>query len=80
MVKASMFDVIPSKVATSSVAVASEAFMAGGSPAHATAAQSTMGAAAASSRSTKAAATCFRTPSWRDEEQGGEGNDDEPTR
>jgi len=87
MMKASMLDVVPPKVATGSSAVAvSEAFMASVSPAHVTAVESTMGAAAAAAftKSTKAAATCgarcFRAPSRRDEEQSSERNDDEPTR
>jgi len=86
MMKASMLDVVTPKVATGSSAVAvSEAFMANVSPAHVTAVESPTGAAAATStKSTKAAATCgahcFRAPSRRDEEESGERNDDEPTR
>jgi thiamine biosynthesis lipoprotein ApbE len=86
MMKSSMLDVITPKVATSSAAVAlSEAFMASGPSAHATAVERTTGAAAAAcSKSTEGAATrgahCFRTPSRCNEEQGGEGNDGEPTR
>src|SRR5712671_7893749 len=50
MMKASMLDVVPPKVATGSSAVAvSEAFMASVSPAHVTAVESTTGAAAATS-------------------------------